>query len=257
MAPVLWTEQGRFPDRRGTGPLRAAYARAARDVGAIVCVSDAVRDDVAKICGPRGPRLEVIPNPVDTERFRPPSADERSAARAELGVPATVGPVFVTSGRLHPAKQIDLAIQAAAGVDGAHLVVAGDGPDRERLQGLANGHVTFTGRVDRPELVYAAGDAFVLPSSASAREGLSLAMLEAAASGLPVVTVEGSGMEEHASAGGGLVADPEPGSLAEALELAAALPGDRPREWVAAFDLRSCARRHADLMRELIAEGAR
>jgi glycosyltransferase involved in cell wall biosynthesis len=79
-------------------------------------------------------------------------------------------------------------------------------------------------------------------------------MLEAAASGLPVVTVAGSGMEHHASAGGGQVADPDAGSLRDALERAVAGRSQRPRDWAAGFDLRICARRHADLMRDLVAE---
>lgn len=254
LAPVIWTEQGRFPDRRGTGPLRRLYARAARHIEAIVCVSDEVRCDVAEICGAGAPRLEVIPNPVDTYRFQPPTPEARAAARRELGVPAD-GRVLVTSGRLHPTKRIDLAIEAAGALPDAHLLVAGDGPDRARLEGLAasagGGRVTFAGRLARPELAYSAGDVFALPSSAEAREGLSLAMLEAAASGLPVVTVRGSGMERYVAEGGGAVAEPSGASVAEALT---ALLADEPaaraaaRRWAEGFDVATCAARHAELM---------
>jgi glycosyltransferase involved in cell wall biosynthesis len=54
-------------------------------------------------------------------------------------------------GRLDRAKRIDLLIEAASR-QGVDVVISGEGPDRERLEGLANGRVRFTGRVSEAEL---------------------------------------------------------------------------------------------------------
>jgi glycosyltransferase involved in cell wall biosynthesis len=60
-------------------------------------------------------------------------------------------PFVFSVGRLDRAKRIDLLIEAAAR-QGVDVVVSGEGPDRERLEGLANGRVRFTGRVSETEL---------------------------------------------------------------------------------------------------------
>jgi glycosyltransferase involved in cell wall biosynthesis len=60
-------------------------------------------------------------------------------------------PFVFSVGRLDRAKRIDLLIQAAAR-EGVDVVISGEGPDRERLERLANGRVRFTGRVSEAEL---------------------------------------------------------------------------------------------------------
>src|SRR5437763_12604711 len=60
-------------------------------------------------------------------------------------------PFVFSVGRLDRAKRIDLLIQAAARQD-VEVVIAGEGPDRERLESLANGRARFTGRVSEAEL---------------------------------------------------------------------------------------------------------
>jgi glycosyltransferase involved in cell wall biosynthesis len=60
-------------------------------------------------------------------------------------------PFVFSVGRLDRAKRIDLLIEAAVR-QGVDVVVSGEGPDRERLEGLANGRVRFTGRVSETEL---------------------------------------------------------------------------------------------------------
>jgi len=59
--------------------------------------------------------------------------------------------IDLTDGELDRAKRIDLLIQAAARVD-MDVVIAGEGPDRQRLESLANGRARFTGRVTAEEL---------------------------------------------------------------------------------------------------------
>ncbi len=126
MAPVVWTEHGRFVRGAVGRALAAAYRRSARHVHTIICVSHGVRDDLAEICGSREPRLVVIPNPVDVHRFRPPDEEERRAARRELGIAQGARPVVAVVSRVHPAKRIDLAVEAIKRLDGPTLRVTGD-----------------------------------------------------------------------------------------------------------------------------------
>jgi L-malate glycosyltransferase len=119
---------------------------------------------------------------VDTARFHPGQV-------AEIGqLPPR--PRVVFTGRLHPQKNLDLLIDAwpaVAGATGAHLILVGQGPDREALierareRGVADS-VHLAGSVDDPAEHLRAADAFVLPSVA---EGMSNSLLEAMATGLP------------------------------------------------------------------------
>ena len=65
---------------------------------------------------------------------------------------AEYGDFVLSVNRLDRAKRIDLLIEAAARVPGVRVVIAGDGPDRERLERMANGGVEFVGRVSDAEL---------------------------------------------------------------------------------------------------------
>ena len=91
---------------------------------------------------------------------------------------------FLSLGRLVPYKRVDLAI-SAANRTGASLVIAGDGPDRERLEQLAGPSVTFTGDVSER----AAAD--LLDTCAAmifcAEEDFGMAPVEANAHGMPVI----------------------------------------------------------------------
>ena len=117
---------------------------------------------------------------VDLDRFQP---RRRTAASEGLIVCLYVG-------RLAPEKTLDrLATLTRAG-SGARLVLVGDGPDRSRLEQLFAGTaVTFTGMLTGDELVaaYAEADVFVFPSTT---DTLGLALLEALASGLPVLAAD-------------------------------------------------------------------
>ena len=137
-------------------------------------------------------RIGLLPNGVDTERYAPPTTEERKGLRDELGLaPEDVAGVFV--GRLVSLKRVDLLIRAWArsgAADRGPLLVAGDGSERDELGRLAAEvapeSVRFLGKVDRPEHILKACDLFILPSQ---REGLSVALLEAMACGLvPVVS---------------------------------------------------------------------
>lgn len=147
-----------------------------------------------------------------------------------------VGEFILSVGRLDRAKRIDLLLEAAA-LDGSlRVVVAGEGPDRERLEGLTadrglDGRVTFAGRVPDDELVelYAGCLAvFYAPID----EDLGLVPYEAFLSEKPVVTTRDAGgpLEVVVDRENGLVCEPVPAAVAEACAWFAANP-DQARAW--------------------------
>ena len=138
-------------------------------------------------------RIVRIPNAVDTDSFRPPTSEQRLAARAALGF-SPEKPVFVYVGRLAERKGVDVLLQGWSLLPNsikknATLAIVGDGPHRDRCSCLIEDLSIRTSVIMagmRPNIrdYYWAADAFVL---ASETEGLSNAMVEAMACGLPVV----------------------------------------------------------------------
>lgn len=128
---------------------------------------------------------------------RSPAAGDPGALRRALEIP-TEAPVVGTVARLAGQKRIDRLLRAVALLPGVHCLLAGEGEDRPALEALAReldvgGRVHFLGHLDAVGEVLAALDLFVLPSD---REGLSSAMLEALAAGVPVVSTPVSGADE-------------------------------------------------------------
>ncbi len=129
---------------------------------------------------------------------------------ARTTVPLRTRLNIITVGRLVPWKQIDLLIDALAEIDGAGLVVVGDGPERSRLEDLVRAtkltdRVYFAGQRSQEETLglMTACDLFVLNST---YEGFPHVVLEAMCAGLPVVATEVGGTPE-------LVRDGENGLL--------------------------------------------
>jgi glycosyltransferase involved in cell wall biosynthesis len=102
------------------------------------------------------------------------------------------GDFILSVNRLDRAKRIDLLIAAAAQVPDVRVVIAGDGPDRERLEDLANGRVEFVGRVSDEELadLYARCRAVYY---APLNEDYGLVPYEAFLSDKPVITTTDAG----------------------------------------------------------------
>ncbi len=124
---------------------------------------------------------------IDWQRYDQVRVD-RSQKRAQLGVPVDAA-LALAVGELNANKNHGVLIRALSKVEGLHLAIAGRGPLLEELKALAAAQgvgerVHFLGfRRDIPE-VYQAADIFCL---ASFREGLSASVMEAMASGLPLV----------------------------------------------------------------------
>lgn len=190
LAPVVWTEHGRFARHRGAATLHRAYRIAARRTEQIICVSKEVADDVSRIVD-SDTKLAVIDNAVDESIFHPPAdhaeIESRRRLRHSLGI-TDREVLAVVAARLHPAKDLGRAI-AASQAAGIKLVIAGDGPDRQRLRAMSTEAVTFVGHQSRHELAgwLRAGD--LLLYCALPNEGSPLTVLEAAASGLALVSV--------------------------------------------------------------------
>jgi glycosyltransferase involved in cell wall biosynthesis len=168
----------------------------------------------------------VVPNGIDLERFAPPSPAARRAARTSLGVPLEAFLVGVVA-RLEPEKGHRHLLAAwpsvAEAIPDAWLVVAGAGSLAASLRAQAHAlpdgpgrRILLAGdRTDVPALT-AAFDLAVLPSL---REAQGIALLEAMASGVPVVASDVGGIPETVRHGrnGLLVPRADPAALAAAI----------------------------------------
>jgi sugar transferase (PEP-CTERM/EpsH1 system associated) len=181
-------------DPEGLNPKRLRVRRFLdRWVREYTCVARAMVPWLQDTVGVRRPVTQIY-NGIDTERFRP--GPEGARSRDEFGIPADAFVVGVV-GRLDPIKDhptLFAAFDALRGsVPSARLLVVGDGPERGRLEALAGEGVLFAGdRRDVPELMRAM-DVFVLPSR---NEGISNTILEAMATGLPIVATDVGGNPE-------------------------------------------------------------
>jgi sugar transferase (PEP-CTERM/EpsH1 system associated) len=197
----------------------------------VLAVSSRLAERIARETAFPLDRIHVIRNGVDINRFK---RVDRAEARAALGLTAEE-PTLVTVGRLVPVKDHATLFEAMAllkreGVSPT-LAIAGDGPLLEALQaraaslGLAE-RVRFLGHRPDVEVVLGAGDVFVLSSES---EGLSNTILEAMASGLPVVATRVGGADEMVRQGqtGYLVPSRSPRGLADALASILRSPGVR------------------------------
>ena len=205
-------------------------------------------------------KIQRIYNGVDTAHDAPA---DRAEIRAALGVPADA-PVIGTVGRLDPVKDQAGLLEAFARLrtTGAVLVIVGDGPCRADLHGRAAAlglgeRVRFLGARKDVAHVLGAMDVFVLPSIA---EGVSNTILEAMATGLPVVATRVGGNPELVSPGvtGQLVPRQHPDALADAIDRYLGDPvlrlahGTQARaRAVEMFSLDSMREAYADLYDEL------
>jgi len=179
----------------GDGPRRAKYRLAlSRWVDSVVVNSERIRPPFAALPGWSEGRVTVIHNGVHPPVRHLPEG----AVRAELGI-APDALVVGSVGRLVSMKRFDRLLDAVAPLaDAPHVVLAGDGPRRGELAaraealGMADRLHLLGWRTDAAD-VLAACDAYALTSD---REGMSNAMLEALACGLPVVSTPVSGAHE-------------------------------------------------------------
>jgi glycosyltransferase involved in cell wall biosynthesis len=157
-------------------------------------------------------RVRVIPNGVDGRRFKPTSPDERASARRALALECRS--LVLSVGRLSPEKNLLGLVDAWTGMDadvrdGAMLALVGDGPSAAEISARvhassASGSILLAGHRSDVANWYRAADLFVISSN---NEGLSNSMIEALASGLPVVSTSVSGSSVLLDCHAGLVVD--------------------------------------------------
>ena len=155
----------------------------------------------------RGKEFKVpvvaVSNGVDLSNFKPGVASEK--LYKELGLDVKKKTVLYV-GRVDPEKNVGAVVEAFLRAEkglrevdaiGVQLLIVGDGTDKVRLERMAMGHdnIKFAGRVVPPELykVYRLGDVFV---TASEIETQGIVLIEAAASGLPLVAVDAGAVSE-------------------------------------------------------------
>lgn len=153
-------------------------------------------------------RVKVWSRGVNAERFHP---RQRSAAWRDTLTNGHPGaPLLLFAGRLAPEKRIDWLRAALDAVPQARLAIVGDGPSRPALERIfSDGRTVFTGYLRGDDLAraYAAADAFIFPG---ANETFGNVVLEAMASGLPVVAACSGGVLDFVTDGvSGLLFDPE------------------------------------------------
>lgn len=239
----------RHPDRR-------RITRALRRADRVIAISQDIAGEAIDLLGIAPERIVRLGNGVDLQRFRPRPWKE------------DLSPRILFMGRLGPQKRVDVLLEAFAELrrrrtdsTGLELIVAGDGPleaelrQRARALGVEE-HTRFPGRV--PDVVGLLRDAsvFVLPSVA---EGASNALLEAMATGVPVVATRLPSNEELATDGEHALLVPPGDSAALAAAIERLLDDatlrrglvEAARARAESFDLTQVAAQHVDLFDEL------
>lgn len=172
----------------------------------IVVLSAAQRDELSEDLGVASPHaFRVIPLGLDLARFRRLDPSAGGPAKEALGLPATCV-LLGAVGRLVPIKRHDLLLHALAhlvqgGGEDWRLALAGGGPERERLEALAD-HLSIADRVSwlgwLQDVSPLLGAADVLVQS-SDDEGTPVSVMEAVAAGVPVVATRVGGLEDMVS----------------------------------------------------------
>jgi glycosyltransferase involved in cell wall biosynthesis len=140
-------------------------------------------------------RLRIFSRGVDATRFHPTHRSLEWRRRLCAGDPDA--PLLLYVGRLAVEKRIEWLRPVLDRLPGARLAIVGDGPSRPALETLFEGTPTlFTGLLQGQDLssAYASADVFVFPA---ANETFGNVVLEAMASGLPVVVSRSGGQVDH------------------------------------------------------------
>ena len=228
---------------------------------AVVALADDEVRVLRRTYGRVQPPIVVIPNGVDLDHFRPPSFQERRDARASFHLDEE-DRVVLFIGHEFERKGLAFAIDALVHAPTVLLLVVGgrvntlaDARAHAEQAGVAD-RVLFVGVRTDLALMFAASDIFVLPS---AYESHGLVILEALASGVPVVATRvGCAPDVVEDGVNGFLIDRDPVEIADRLEQLAASDLDafatRARESAQVHSWRSTAEQYIALLREVAAE---
>lgn len=245
-----------------SGPMRTAALSWERWAGRrwsdlIVCVSEQEKAEAVtrRIQAP----WAVVPNGIDLERWNVAMDKDAHDARASLGLGSD--PIVVCVGRLSRHKGQDVLLDSwplvLRRVPEAQLVLVGDGPDRAALESRNVPRSRLVGGRPDVDKWLAAANVVVV---ASRWEGMSMAMLEAMASGRSVVSTDVAGAREAVgTSAGAVVPVGDPIALGDAIALRLADDELRRREGEAArarveadYDVRTTTGAIAALYREVL-----
>lgn len=237
---------------------KARYYKYAAHLAA--CSNDVARHMISQ--GFDGRKVTVVSNPIDVSRYERPK-DYVPEARKSKGIPEDL-PVILAAGRFVDWKGFDILIKACAKLASTvdfRLWLAGDGPMRGALEGLATGLgisdlVTFWGFLEDIRSLMWQADLFVLPSKTP--EPFGIVALEAMASGLPVIATSAGGVLDFVDESCGWLARPDdPDDLAVIIKEALSCEGIRRAKVIAAkekalnFDVSKIAGQYVALYRKL------
>jgi len=193
------------------------FEQAYRQCSRLVLVSPSLRTGLQALMPWIDEKITVIPNMIREDMFLPPA------------VPRVRDPfVFIWAGRLEHVKGVDVLLEAVRILKGQtgrefSLKLAGRGPLRGELEELASSlgvadHVHFLGRLSREDMQEAmqAANCFVLSSR---YEAFGAVLIEAMATGLPVIATRSGGPDSIVTEQNGILVEPEQaGPLADAME---------------------------------------
>jgi len=235
---------------------------AARNATLIVTVSKYSSRKLVQLYGVDKTKIRVVPNGVDTERFKPSKSGEK--IKRQIGLDSKLCVLFV--GRLIPRKGLPFLIEAAKHIVKEYaqtlFVVVGNGPLKNNLRAYLekinlSSNFVFLGDVNESVLpaLYNCADVFVLPSI---QEGQGIALLEAQAAAKPVVAFNVGGVREAVlDKETGLLMKPDSRELADAIMKLLAdwalreKMGGKGREFVSDnFSWDICAQRMLQVYRE-------
>lgn len=219
IARHIHTEDGFGPEEHQTQlPRRVLTRRLVLRRSDVVVPSTLLRHAARQIWRLPEPRIHYIPNGIDLTRFTPNPNGNLALSRTDPGLT-----ILCVAG-LRREKNIARLLRALALArltPAPHLLIAGDGPEREALQTLATDlalNVTFLGNIADPAPLYHNADLFALSSDT---EQMPLSVIEAMASGLPVIaTAVGDISAMVAEANLPLLAAPNDQALADAIQRA-------------------------------------
>jgi UDP-glucose:(heptosyl)LPS alpha-1,3-glucosyltransferase len=201
--------------------VQALEARVFARTPRIVAIARRGQREIEGFFGLRAPRVSVIYNGVDLERFHPErAASYRRPARAEAGL-TDDDRVLLFAGSGFERKGLATAIAALPRLDQARLVVVGRGDEARYRRGAAelgvSDRIRWLGPRRDLERWYGAADVLALPTR---YEPFGNVHLEALASGIPVVTTTAAGGAEVVEEGknGSVIAPDDPGALAAAVQ---------------------------------------